>query len=136
MTILEFVAVCLAAGALVDAWLHEPGLFDEVREWISVWGQPRPDEVRETGLTWRAWGRGKIAQLAGCHKCMTYHAAFWLLLLFWLPSHWLNPPWTQILFFPIWALAATRFSLLMADLHDRLTEFSSQEQNERQEEIQ
>jgi len=136
MTFLEFIALLAASGALVDAWLHEPGVFDDAREWFRVWGQPRPEEITENGLTWRAWARGKIAQLSECRTCLTYHAAFWLLVLFWLPSFWLNPPWDWIVFLPVFSLAATRFSLLLADLQDRLFENSSQEQNERQEDIQ
>ena len=92
---LDFVALVAATGAIVNAWLHPGGLFDDTRDWISVWAHP------------------KVAQLFNCRLCLSYHAAFWLLVLFFIPSLWLSPPWDVVWFLPVYALAATRFSLLI-----------------------
>jgi hypothetical protein len=114
---LDFAAVALAAGALVDAWLVERGLFEELLDKIAAWGTIQQADRQEDGrLRWSAWWRNKLAYGLHCAFCLSYHTAFWLLLLFYLPSLWLSPPWDVVCKLPIYSLAATRLSLII-DAH-------------------
>jgi hypothetical protein len=109
--LLDFVALALAAGAVVNAWLHEGGLFEQWRDALFVWGEYSPAEPRPA--TRRERAKELFAQLVNCRVCLTYHAAFWLFVLFLLPAFWLTPPWPLIAKAPIYVLAATRISLLI-----------------------
>jgi len=112
MDLLDFVVLFLATGALVNAWMHKDGIFEELRDAISAWGEPR----HETS-TLRDKMRNCFARLLNCRVCLTYHTAFWLIVLFYVPSHlWLSPPWAVVWFLPVYALAATRLSLLIGSL--------------------
>jgi len=109
MDLLDFVMLFLATGALVNAWMHKDGIFEGLRDAISAWGEPRHETP-----TLRDKMRNSSARLLNCRVCLTYHAAFWLIVLFYVPSHlWLSPPWATIWRLPVWALAATRLSLLV-----------------------
>lgn len=107
MHLLDFVMIFLASGALVNAWMHAGGLFEEWRDSISVWAEREDAYQRRRQL---------LAQLLTCRVCLTYHASFWLLVLFFVPSLWLSPPWCVVWFIPVYALAATRLSLLIGSL--------------------
>jgi hypothetical protein len=112
MAVLDFVMLFLAAGALVNAWMMTDGLFEGVRDWLDSWGEP------SGGLDWkdRVYDniRWFISKLFTCRTCLTYHVSFWLIVIFWLPSlFWLKPPWSLVWFIPVYALAATRLSLLI-----------------------
>lgn len=128
MDLVSFVMLFLAAGALVNAWMLKDGLFEPWRDWLSVWGSPA-----DAG-TWGEYARWFIAKLLTCRICLTYHVAFWLIVLFWLPSFWLPPPWGVVLFIPVYALAATRLSLLIGtvvtylDLVDPETDYDGEEE--------
>jgi hypothetical protein len=109
MYLLDFVMLFLAAGALVNAWMMKDGLFEGWRDSLSAWGEPVHEEPN-FGDKWR-WFWSKLLT---CRVCLTYHASFWLTVLFWLPGLlWLWPPWDVVLFIPVYALAATRLSLLI-----------------------
>ena len=101
MCCLDFVAIVAATGAIVNAWLHPDGLFEDTRDWLSV---------RAPAI---------VAQLASCRLCLSYHVAFWLIVLLYLPSLWLMPPWSMIVKVPIYSLAATRLSILIGLYTDR-----------------
>jgi len=104
MDLLDFVALFLAAGAVVNAWMKKDGLFAGWRDWLAIWGD-------QSGWRWF------FATLLNCRVCLTYHAAFWLMVVFYLPSHfWLSPPWAVVWFLPVYSLAATRLSLLIGSL--------------------
>lgn len=108
MMLLDFVMLVLAAGALVNAWMMEDGLFDGWRGWLSAWGEPSGYD------TWGDSVRWFFAKLFNCRTCLTYHVAFWLIIIFWLPSlFWLKPPMSIAWFIPVYALAVTRLSLLI-----------------------
>jgi len=116
---LEFLATVGATGAVVNAWLHKGGLFENWRDAIGVWGLQRPagqlpgGEASYGYPTLSDTVRANISRLCRCRVCLSYHVAFWLLVLFFIPSLWLSPPWDVVWFLPVYALAATRFSLLI-----------------------
>jgi len=64
----------------------------------------------------RDWFWAKLAWLVNCRVCLSYHAAFWLVVLFYVPSLWLSPPWDVVWYLPVYSLAATRVSLLIGSL--------------------
>ena len=111
---LDFVVLALASGALVNAWLKEDGLFSELRLEIAIWGEPTTAEQDKP--TWWSWVRNKTATLAGCEFCLTYHAAFWLMVLCYLPRFFIIWPWDHIIFLPVYILAAARLSTDLADI--------------------
>jgi len=109
--LLDFVMLFLAVGALVNAWMMQGGLFHATRTRIWLrWGYP--------GLGEEPANKGEIlrwafAKLLNCRICLTYHVSFWLIIIFWLPGLWLDPLWAKAWFIPVYALAATRLSLLI-----------------------
>jgi hypothetical protein len=126
MLVFDFVAVALAAGAAVNAWLKENGLFSEWLAKIEAWGEDGPpvsseqyahfcrrSPARAHAAAWQRWLRHKIAYLLNCRVCLTYHAAAWLLLIFFLPSLFMPAPWSTLIKLPIYALAAARISILI-----------------------
>ena len=121
MQLLDFVALFLAVGAVVDVWLREGGLFEDFRDLIQTWGTSvdTTDARRETPWRrWYHWAREKLGQLAGCNFCLSYHAAFWLLALFYVPSLFIVSPWNVVIKLPIYLLAATRLSLAFDSIMD------------------
>lgn len=117
MYLLDFIAIIGAVGAVVNAWMHRGGLFEDWRDRLEVWASNPSDETGPAAksLSWAYHGtRARIAQLFNCRFCLSYHVAFWLIVLFYLPSLWLAPPWSLLVKLPIYSLAATRFSLLLS----------------------
>jgi len=112
MTALDIVVCMLAAGAAVNAWLMKGGLFATWRDTLHAWGEPVGEvPTRADDARWL------IAKLFNCRICLTYHVAFWLLVLFYLPSQlWLKPPWDVVWLIPVYALAVTRLSLLIGTI--------------------
>ena len=111
MAILDFVMIFLATGALVNAWMLTGGLFEGWRDFLAAWGEPEGVSPRSDAV------RQFFAKLLTCRICLTYHVSFWLLVLFYLPSSlWLSPPWAVVWLLPVYALAATRLSLLVGML--------------------
>jgi len=104
---LDLIALILAPRALVDAWTHEGGLFSDIRDWIGVWGSGGAER------TWRNWAREKIAFGLNCAFCLSYHAAFWLLLLMYAIMLWLPPTWASVGRFVLYWLALTQASVLL-----------------------
>ena len=105
---LDFVGLFLATGALVNAWLQPDGLFSDVLVAIEVWGEgssrrsPRANRIAAA-----------IAELLNCRVCLSYHVAFWLAVLFYVPRLFLASPWDVVVYLPVYSLAATRLSILI-----------------------
>jgi polyferredoxin len=111
MAIFHFVLVILAAGALVNAWLLPDGLFSSWRQALRKWGEPRHTKpTLWDNVRW--W----FAELLNCRICLTYHVAWWLIAIFYVPSLWLTPLQGVLWLMPVYALAATRISLLIGTL--------------------
>jgi len=115
MPIYDFVMLFLASGALVNAWMMKDGLFEGWRDSLLAWGEPRAEI--ESSFSWPTLGdrwRWFWSKLLTCRVCVTYHVSFWLITIFYLPRLlWLTAPWDVVLFIPVYALAATRLSLLI-----------------------
>jgi hypothetical protein len=70
ITLLDFLAVTLAAGAIIEVW-HKGSLFETARAYAQAWQDVTPyDTVR-----------GKLLELVNCPFCKSYHAPFYLFLL-------------------------------------------------------
>lgn len=117
MTWLDFIALVLATGAPINAWLRDQGLFRGPREWLIAWGEV--DEPEDASETWRpSWGercKALVAELVQCSFCLHYHLPFWLLGC-WAVGLFLPPPWGMIVKLPIYSLAATRLSYWLSRL--------------------
>jgi len=110
---LDLIALLLAPRALVDAWLH-PGLFEELRDWLTVWASPAIDDEQETPRRrWQAWFGSLFAFGINCAFCLSYHAAFWLLLLMYAVLLWFPPALAGIGRFILYWLALTQVSTLL-----------------------
>lgn len=89
----------LASGAVVDAW-NNGSIFAPLRAYAECMAGKRP----------------LSAELAACPFCQSYHAPFWLLLVFWLPSRCLAGPAADLIQLVPLSLAATRASLILNGL--------------------
>jgi hypothetical protein len=97
MTFVDFLALLLATGAPINAWMHPDGLFEGVRQRAIV--------LRRGEFSYSLLG-----QLLTCRFCLSYHAAGLLALLFFVPGLFLWEPWTTLLKMPVYVLAAARGS--------------------------
>jgi len=111
--LLDLLALLLAPRALVDAWTHPGGLFEDVLDWIDVWGAPNSADDANAKRRWRDWLREKLAFGLGCAFCLSYHAAFWCLLLMYAVVLWLPPIWAAVGRFLLYWLALTQVSVLL-----------------------
>lgn len=112
MSLLDFWMVLLAAGALVNAWMLRGGLFETWRDWLAVWGN-----AQHSGLPPERKFRWIVGKLFTCRTCLTYHVAFWMLVVFYIPKTLLLGPSAGVVWFiPVYALAASRLSLLIGTL--------------------
>jgi len=113
---IDIIALLLAPRALVDAWMHSGGLFAELRDWIDVWGS-QADVTKPR--RWRDWLREQVAFLLNCAFCLSYYAAFWILLLFYGVLFWLPPGYAALGRFVIYWLALAQVSTLLLRIrHD------------------
>lgn len=100
MTPLEFLALTLASGAVVDAWRQG-----------SLFSGPR---VRVARAAERADG-GVVARMLDCWYCLAHWVPAALLAAFFLPGlEW--PALRPYLMLPVYALAATRIVVLVNGL--------------------
>ena len=122
MLALDFFVLCLATEAIVAAWMHEQGLFEDIRDRLATWLEWSGDYDPKT-KTWSReplWLAKKVVQLLLCPFCLTYHAAFWLTAAFYLPSLWLPAPWNVVWRLPLYVLGAASVAHLVRDLAARL----------------
>ena len=132
MNIFDFVALVLAAGAVVDAWFNG-SIFAEMRALAELQANsstalyteeqtppPPGDELPVPDDPLPGWMRiaSKIvpiwaADLLTCPFCLSYHVPIWLAGIFILPSFFLPAPWSILLKLPIYCLAATRASNIL-----------------------
>ncbi len=119
MTFVDLLALVLATGAPINAWLRVGGIFDNWREYVITWGADLRDHTMPAelvpALTYGDRIRLLIGQLAACRFCLHYHAALWLVVLY-AGSIFLEQPWSIVLRLPIYWLAAVRASYWCAVL--------------------
>jgi hypothetical protein len=87
MELITFLALILAVDALVTAWFYG-SIFEKKVEYFEKRG----------GF----WG-----ELMTCPLCLSFHIAFWLTILFVVPSLFLPAPWNKVITLPLYSLAAT-----------------------------
>ncbi len=128
MHVLDFVAVAFASGAVLDAWANG-SIFDALRDYVrrradGEIGPPSvpPGELPEgVEIVYPIWAKildrvvPRFFMLAwDCLFCASYHAAAYLLLVFYVPSVFLPHPWSVLVKLPIYSLAATRVANLLS----------------------
>jgi hypothetical protein len=129
VNVLDFVALILAAGAVVDVWFNgsifaemrawaeakangDAALYDEEQDPLSIdTDLPVPDDppswwMRIANKIVPTW----MAELLTCPFCLSYHAPVWLTVVFILPGLFLIEPGSTLLKLPLYCLAATRGS--------------------------
>lgn len=114
MTWLDFIALILATGTPINAWLYEESIVAGWREWIHAWG----DNDLEI-LSRRDKIRMRVAELLTCRFCLSHWLPLILLVVFFLPSLFISAPWNTIIKFPVYSLAATRGALCLGILMRR-----------------
>jgi len=68
--LLDFVAVVLASGAIIEVW-HKGSIFAYTRAYVqALQDATDPDTIK-----------GKLLELAMCPFCKSYHVPFWLYVL-------------------------------------------------------
>lgn len=67
---LDFLAVTLAAGALIEVW-HKGSLFETARAYAQALQDVTPYNT----------AKGKLLELINCPFCKSYHAPLYLFLL-------------------------------------------------------
>lgn len=135
MNWLDFIVLTLAGSGVLEAWF-KGSIFGPSRELMKLkddaWeagtpipatpsqavdGDQAPESVVEeaTGEPLRGYlrmlDRGTpdvVGAMLSCDFCFSYHACFWFGLVFWVPSLFLAEPWSAIIKFPLYSLAATR----------------------------
>lgn len=70
ITVLDFFAVALAAGAIIEVW-HKGSLFETARAYAQALQDVTPYNT----------AKGKLLELINCPFCKSYHAPFYLFLL-------------------------------------------------------
>lgn len=109
---MDFIALCLAAGALINMWLHPTTpILSGIREWLIAWGEiVRPDDISEDA-PWRPslWQRIRyvIADGVVCRFCLSHHTPWILLLTCYVGSLYSYWPWYIIWMLPVYSLAIT-----------------------------
>lgn len=96
ITVLDFVAVALAAGAIIEVW-HKGSLFDTARAYAQAWQDVTPHDS----------ARGKLLELINCPFCKSYHVPFYLFLLL-LAGTWIGGMVDTGVRVVLYSLAATR----------------------------
>lgn len=110
MTWLDFIALVLATGAPINAWLLEQGPLSSIREWLIAWGTVEaPADAENWQPSWEDRFRAAIAELVQCRFCLHYYVPG-ILLICYAIGVFEEPPWDILWKLPIYALAATRVS--------------------------
>ena len=109
---IDLVAIGLAAGVPINAWLHKGGIFEEWVEWLRVWAEFVPTDTKALPDK-NDRIRERVGQLLTCFFCLSHYTPWILILLFYLPSLCFNAPWSVVIKLPIYAMAATRITLIV-----------------------
>jgi len=109
---LDLLAIGLAAGVPINAWLHTGGIFEEWVEWLRVWAEFVPTDTKQLPDKHDEI-RARVGQLLTCFFCLSHHVPWILILLFYLPSLCVAAPWSVMFKLPIYSLAATRITLIV-----------------------
>lgn len=89
MTLVDLLALALAAKAMLDAWFDEDSILADRRAVTQTW----------TRWFWRT--------LFNCRFCLSYWVPAFLLAVLYVASLFLSDPWVVVVKLPIYSLAAT-----------------------------
>lgn len=99
--LLDFLAVVLATGAIIEVW-HKGSIFAEARAYAQALQDVTPPESL----------KGRLLELLMCPFCKSYHVPFWL-MVFLLAGDWIGATIGGVVRLVVYALAATRVSNLL-----------------------
>jgi len=143
MTWLDFIALTLAASAVIDVWFNG-SIFADFVSFFQIKGdypddnaieiedddipeEPQPVWLRMADKITPRW----TAELLSCPFCLSHHTPFWVAVLFFVPSVFMEDPWAILVKIPMYCLAATRLGNIVNGLlpehasYDRTTKFDS-----------
>lgn len=103
-TLLDFLAVTLAAGAIIEVW-HKGSLFDTARAYAQALQDVTPYDT----------AKGKLLELINCPFCKSYHVPLYLFLLLLAGAHVGGIAETAIRVV-VYSLAATRLGNVLDGL--------------------
>ncbi len=66
LTLIYIILVALASEAIIQAWMHQDGLFEEIKNQLTAWLYEHKYD--------------KLAFLINCRLCLSY----WTILILWL----------------------------------------------------
>jgi hypothetical protein len=98
ITVLDFLSVALAAGAIIEVW-HKGSLFETARAYAQALQDVTPYNT----------AKGKLLELINCPFCKSYHAPLYL-FLFLLAGASIGGIVETATRVVIYSLAATRLS--------------------------
>jgi hypothetical protein len=93
---LDFFAVILAAGAVIEVW-NKGSIFSTLRAKLQATQDVTDPETL----------KGRALELLFCPFCQSYHVPFWLLVLL-LAGSWAGATINVITHLVVYSLAATR----------------------------
>jgi hypothetical protein len=104
MTVLDFVAVVFAAGAIIEVW-HKGSIFETARAYVQAWQDVAPPESV----------KGRLWELLMCPFCKSYHVPLYLFALLLASDHigGIMPALGRAV---IYSLAATRIGNIIDGL--------------------
>lgn len=130
MNTLDFLALSLAAGDVVDVWFNG-SIFSAARGYMqnradSLDATPEPEDelalpedptITEETSVWTRLGDRLVptllAELLSCSYCFSRHTPLYLALCFYVPSLFLPSPWSDLFKLPVYALAASRLGWVL-----------------------
>lgn len=104
MSLLDFVAVIFAAGAIIEVW-HKGSIFELARAHVQAWQDVTPPDCF----------KGRLWELIMCPFCKSYHVPIYLLLGL-LAGDWFGGTIAALVRVVIYGLAATRIGNLIDGL--------------------
>lgn len=104
MSWLDFIAVTLAAGAIIEVW-HKGSIFQTARAYVQALQDITPDNTL----------KGKALELLTCPFCQSYHAPFYLFLIL-LAATYAGGIMSAIVHALVYGLAATRLGNIVNHL--------------------
>ena len=110
MTLIDWFILILASGQIVDTWING-SIFERIQNYYrrerEATDLPRPGNRDRLWVEWRVH---IFSDLMTCPYCLTHHAVWVLLVLFFVPT-WGEPGhgWR----IPLWILAAIRVNLII-----------------------
>ena len=96
ITVFDFFAVTLAAGAIIDVW-HKGSIFETARAYAQAMQDVTP---RETA-------KGRLLEWINCPFCKSYHIPLYLFLGL-LAAQWFGGIVLAVVQIVLYSLAATR----------------------------